>query len=58
MKRHEFRDRFTEASMEQQDKSGYVHHAEVKQSADKSRKSLTQKITSGIILKEPSPFGP
>jgi hypothetical protein len=58
MKRHEFRDRFSEASMEQQEKSGYVHHADAKPSTGKPLADLTRKLTSGIILKEPSPFGP
>lgn len=53
MKRHEFRDRFSDASLEQQEKSGYVH-----KSTSRPRASLTEKITSGITLKDPSPFGP
>ena len=58
MKRHEFRDRFSDASLEQQEKSGYVHNSGSKLSTSGPRASLTEKITSGITLKDPSPFGP
>ena len=58
MKRQEFRDRFSDASIEQQDKSGYVHRSNETVPTKKPRASLTQKITSGISFKDPSPFGP
>ena len=58
MKRHEFKDRFTDASMEQQEKSGYVHKSSDEQSTRRAHTSLIDKITSGITLKDPSPFGP
>ncbi len=58
MKRHEFRDRFSDASLEQQEKSGYSHKSSAKPLTGRPRASLTEKITSGITLKDPSPFGP
>ena len=58
MKRQEFRDRFSDASIEQQEKSGYIHKSNDTQPTKKPRASLTQKITSGISFKDPSPFGP
>ena len=58
MKLHEFKDRFSAASLEQQEKSGYVHKSGDGLSTKRPRSSLTEKITSGITLKDPSPFGP
>ena len=58
MKLHEFKDRFSAASLEQQEKSGYVHKSEDTHTTRRPRASLIKKITSGITLKDPSPFGP
>ena len=58
MGRKEYHDRFTEAIQESEDKSGYVCKTCGTHLTKEEHQSLIQKMTAGVALHEPAPFGP
>lgn len=58
MGRKEYKDRFTEAFEELEDKSGYVCKTCGTHLTKEKKQSLIQKMTAGVSLHEPAPFGP
>lgn len=58
MGRKEYKDRFTDAIEESEDKSGYVCKTCGTHLTKKHGEGLIQKMTAGVSLHEPAPFGP
>ncbi len=58
MRRKEFKDQFSEAIKESGEKSGYVCKTCGTLLTKEEHQTLIQKMTAGVTLKEPAPFGP
>lgn len=54
----QYKDRFSEASKESGEKSGFVCETCGSTLTKKQHESMIKKLTAGAALKEPAPFGP
>jgi tRNA(Ile2) C34 agmatinyltransferase TiaS len=58
MRNKEFKDHFSEAITESGEKSGYICKTCGTHLTEKKHAGLIKKLTSGVTLREPAPFGP